>query len=168
MSGGAARRPMDGALRLKVWLATGFGIGYAPVAPGTVGSVPGALLAWSLFLAGGAWASLAGCAIVTAIGFWAAGHAAQRFGATDPRPIVVDEIAGQMLSLVLLRPTLGTLLLGFFLFRLFDVWKPFPVRLLESLPGGSGIMADDLAAGVYANLVLEGTLHWAPGLLGQS
>lgn len=160
-------RPDSGVGRLKVLLATGLGVGNAPVAPGTVGSVPGAILSWGLAVAGGAWASLAGFAMVTVVGFWACGHAARRFGAKDPRPIVVDEIAGQMLSLLFMPLSTRTIVLGFLLFRLFDVWKPFPVRLLESLPGGSGIMADDLAAGIYANLVLQVALRFAPGLLGH-
>ena len=160
--------PRRGVARLKLLLATGFGIGRAPVAPGTVGSVPGALLYWALHLAGGVWAAAAGFAIVTLIGFWAAGEAARSLGGTDPRPVVVDEIAGQMLSLLLVHPSAPSVALGFLLFRLFDVWKPYPARLLESLPGGSGIMADDLAAGVYANLVLQGTLYWFPGLVGQA
>jgi len=161
-------RPPDRVGRLKVLLATGFGIGHAPVAPGTVGSVPGALLSLGLATAGGAWASLAGFAVVTAIGFWVSGHAALRFGARDPRPIVVDEIAGQMLSLLLVPPTTATIVLGFFLFRIFDVWKPYPARRLESLPGAWGIMADDLAAGVYANLALQVALRIAPGFLGHA
>jgi phosphatidylglycerophosphatase A len=164
----ALERSEGGLARLQVLLATVFGIGYAPVAPGTFGSIPGVALAWCLHAAGGSAAVFTGFVVVTLVGFSVAGGAARSLGAKDPGPVVVDETAGQMLTLWLVVPTPGALALGFFLFRLFDVWKPFPARRLESLPGGSGIMADDLAAGVYANLVLHGAVFLAPGLLGRA
>ena len=73
--------------------------------------------------------------------------------------MVVDEIAGQMVSLLFLAPTATTLVVGFVLFRVFDVWKPFPVRRAERLPGASGIMVDDLLAGAYANMLPQ-ALRW--------
>ncbi len=161
------RRP-GGLARARLLAATGLGIGYAPLAPGTLGSIPGLVLAWSLFLLGGSGAVFAGFVVVTGVGFLVAGGAARTLGARDPRPVVVDETAGQMLALLLVPPTARTVVLAFFLFRLFDTWKPFPVRWLESLPGSSGIMADDLAAGIYANLVLHGAVRFVPGLLGLS
>jgi phosphatidylglycerophosphatase A len=145
--------------RARAWIATGFGAGYAPVAPGTFGSIWGIGLVWGLHRAGGHGAVLTGFLLVTLLGFWSAADAERRFGRPDPGCVVVDEIAGQMLSLLVLAPTTPTLVAGFLLFRLLDIVKPFPAGRLESLPGSSGIMADDLLAGIYANLVLRG-LHW--------
>ena len=141
-------------------MATGLGLGYFPVAPGTVGSLAALPLVWALFRVGGSPLVLAGLVLVTAAGLAWAGVAARGFGKPDPGAIVVDEIAGQMLSLLFLVPTAGALGVGFLLFRLFDIWKPWPCRRLESLPGGSGIMADDLMAGIYANIA-QWALRWA-------
>ena len=148
----------------RVWIATGLGIGRVPLAPGTFGSLWGIALVWGLARIGGHGAVLAGLAAVTLLGFWAAADPRKRFGSKDPSCVVVDEIAGQMLSLLYLAPSATGLLVGFVLFRLFDVLKPFPVRQLESLPGSSGIMTDDLAAGIYANLVQQ-ALRWGFPLL---
>ena len=88
------------------------------------------------------------------------------FGEKDPGRVVVDEIAGQMVALLFVRPTALVLLAAFLLFRVLDVLKPWPARRLEDLPGGSGIMADDLMAGLYANLILHGLALWRPDWLG--
>lgn len=132
------------------------------MAPGTFGSVPGLALAWILFRIGGPWAVVGGAAVVTAVGAWAAGHVARSWQVEDPGAVVVDEVAGQMVALFFVAPTPAVLALSFFLFRLFDVWKPWPASRLERLPGGSGIMADDLAAGAMANLVLQGAIWFRP------
>jgi len=145
------------ALRRRI--ATGFGVGHVAVAPGTAGSLVGLALGWLLGRAGGHAALAAGWLVVSAAGLWAAAGAERIFGRRDPQPVVVDEISGQMLSLLLLPLDVGGLSLGFALFRLFDIAKPFPVRRLERLPGGAGIMADDLLAGVYANLAHQ-ALRW--------
>ncbi len=152
--------------RTRLLLATVFGIGRAPVIPGTFGSIPGLLLAWGLFEAGGPWLAAAALVVVTAVGVWAADSAARQLRHPDPPPVVVDEVAGQMLTLLFVQPTIRVLLAGFLLFRLLDVLKPYPARGLERLPGGSGIMADDLAAGIYGNLALQAAVHFAPGLMG--
>jgi phosphatidylglycerophosphatase A len=154
--------------RLATILASGFGFGYGPIAPGTWGSLPGVALAWALGRTDRPWALAAGAVVVTAVGLWAADRAAALWGEEDPGRVVVDEIAGQMVTLAFLPPAPGVLALGFVLFRLFDVWKPWPARRLEDLPGGAGIMADDLAAGAYANLVLRLAVIAFPGLLGLS
>jgi phosphatidylglycerophosphatase A len=148
--------------RLALLLATGFGTGYAPVASGTFGSLPGLALAWALAAAGGEWALLAGALVVAGAGVVAADRAAAIFGEEDPGRVVVDEVAGQMVTLLFVPKTLPLLALGFLLFRALDVWKPWPARRLEDLPGGSGIMADDLAAGIYANLILQAVVLLAP------
>ena len=95
---------------------------------------------------------------------WAASGAAAHWGLRDPGAVVVDEVAGQMVALALLPLSPATMAAGFLLFRLFDIVKPFPARRLESLPGGFGIMADDLAAGLYANGALRLLLALAPEL----
>jgi len=147
-------------------VATGLGAGYAPWIPGTFGSLVGVALAWTLAL-GGAPATVAGFCAVTAAGVWAAGHAERILAKHDPGAVVVDEIAGQILTLAFLPLTPRVLVLGFVLFRILDVWKPFPARRLESLPGGSGIMADDLMVGLYANVLLQGAAYFLPGFLGM-
>jgi phosphatidylglycerophosphatase A len=153
-------------IRFRLAVATCFGLGYAPAAPGTVGSLPGVLLAFVLASAGGWPAALTGAVAVALIGLWAAGGAAARLGEDDPRPVVIDETAGQMVTLLFLPPTPAVLAAGFAIFRILDIAKPPPIRRLESLPGGSGIMADDLVAGVYGNLLLQAAVRAFPGLLG--
>jgi phosphatidylglycerophosphatase A len=159
---------VHGVSRLRVLVATAFGVGLAPLVPGTFGSLPGVVLAWGLGAAVGPWGIAAGLAAVTAAGTWAAEGAIRHFGDKDPRPVVVDEVAGQMLTLLFVPLTWQVLLAGFLLFRVFDILKPFPAGALERLPGGAGIMADDLAAGIYGNLVLQAAIRFVPGLLGTS
>ena len=159
----SATPPAD---RLAMLLATGFGSGYGPIAPGTWGSIPGGLLTFGLDRWAGRWAVAAGAAFFAIAGVWAAGRAETLLGEKDPGPVVVDEIAGQMVTLMFLPSTLPVLVAGFFLFRVLDVLKPWPARRLESLPGGSGIMADDLTVGLYANLMIHGLALWRPEWLG--
>jgi len=150
---------------VRFWIAIGLGLGLAPIAPGTVGSLGGLLLVGLLWPLGGTWAVAAGTVAVVVIGLWSAGAGVARYG-PDPGPVVIDEVAGQMLALLFLAPGPTALAVGFVLFRLFDVWKPWPVRRAEKLPGASGIMADDLLAGIYANLVHH-ALRWGfPGWWG--
>ena len=150
---------------MRFWIAIGLGLGLAPVAPGTVGSLGGLLLVWLLWPLGGSWAVAAGTVAAVAVGLWSSGAGVVRYG-PDPGPVVIDEIAGQMLALLFLAPNPAALAVGFVLFRVFDVWKPWPVRPAEKLPGASGIMADDLLAGIYANLVHH-ALRWGfPGWWG--
>ncbi len=138
-------------------LATGAGSGYFPVASGTFGSLVGLAL-WVPLMGLSPLAYAAALAAVTAVGIWAAGRAEQLFGGHDDGRITIDEVAGMLLSLAWLpaRPEVAGV--GFLLFRLFDIWKPFPARAAERLPGGLGVMADDLVAGAYANLC--GQLVW--------
>jgi phosphatidylglycerophosphatase A len=152
--------------RLRLWIATGLGCGRAPIAPGTVGSLAALPVAVLLWRAGGSIAVLTGTVTVTLLGYASAGVAETHFGRRDPGPVVVDEIAGQLVSLLFLAPSPVALATGFLLFRIFDIWKPPPVRQAEKLPGASGIMTDDLVAGLYANL-LHQALGWAfPGWWG--
>ena len=149
-----------------MFLATGFGLGYGPIAPGTWGSLPGLAFAWGLDRFAGPWAVLGGASFFALAGVWAAGRAEALLGEKDPSRVVVDEIAGQMVALLFLPVTARVLLFAFLLFRALDVWKPWPARRLEDLPGGSGIMADDLMVGLYANLILHGLALWRPVWLG--
>ncbi len=160
--------PRSAADRVALVLATGFGFGYGPIAPGTWGSLPGLALAWLSFRTGGAWAVLAVAAIVSAVGVWAAGRVEGLAGEKDPGLVVIDEIAGQMVTLTFIDPTSRVLAAGFVLFRIFDVWKPWPARRLEDLPGGSGIMADDLMAGLYASLALHAAAWALPSWMGSA
>jgi phosphatidylglycerophosphatase A len=98
---------------------------------------------------------------VADIGVPASGAAEKEFG-EDGGPIVIDEVVGQWITLAGLVPTPFVLILGFLLFRLFDIFKPFPARRLERLGGGVGVMLDDVVAGVYAAIVLRLLLHWLP------
>jgi phosphatidylglycerophosphatase A len=93
-------------------------------------------------------------ALVTLVGLWAASRVERALGRKDPGVIVVDEVAGMMLSVLLLPRTPQVLVAAFLLFRLFDIWKPYPARGSQALPGGLGVMADDLIAGLYALLVV--------------
>ncbi len=186
---------------LSFLLATWFGLGYLPKAPGTWGSLAGLVLIWALALL----TSIAGSPkadfhvadwyfvvrfhvlplfgiFVAALGVIVSSRVAAYSGTKDPQYVVVDEVSGQMLTLVLggiyaTGSSTGTsiytpgwsfyfdvpwkfLLAGFLLFRLFDIWKPFPIRKLEKLPGGWGIMADDWLAGIYAAILLRLALHF--------
>ena len=140
--------------RAGLAIATALGAGYLPRAPGTFGSAVGLLL-W-LALPKLLWIQLLAVVVVAVVGSWSGTVAEQHFKRSDPGEVVVDEVAGMMVTLVL-NPLAGPLwmLAAFVLFRAADIVKPFPARSLERLPGGIGIMADDLMAGVYANLVLR-------------
>jgi len=133
-------------------LATWFGCGYSPVGPGTAGALGALIPAWLLSRYAGwpVWVWPIAAILITAPGVWAAGVTAARAGKKDPGLVVIDEVAGQWLTLAGAQVfNWKTALAAFVLFRLFDIWKPPPVRQLERLPGGTGIMADDLMAGVY-------------------
>jgi phosphatidylglycerophosphatase A len=143
--------------RLAMALATWFGCGYFPWGPGTVGSLAAALIAAGLhfFLHADRLSFLALLLALLLPGIWAATRAARLIGRKDPGTVVVDEVLGQWLTL--LGATVlnwKTFLGAFILFRIFDIWKPWPIRHLEKLPDGIGIVADDLAAGLYGALIL--------------
>jgi phosphatidylglycerophosphatase A len=138
-------------------IATWFGLGYVPKAPGTAGSLGAIAIAWLLHeYAGTGPLVFASLGIALAIpGIWAAGFVAKEIGRKDPHIVVVDEVVGQWITLAgASHLNWKSWLAAFALFRLFDIWKPPPVRQLESLPGGTGIVADDAMAGLYAALVL--------------
>jgi len=102
-------------------------------------------------------------AVVSVVGVWAAHQAERVLGQKDPAAIVIDEVAGMALAVLAFPLTLPTLAVGFLLFRLFDITKPFPARASQRAPGGLGVMADDLIAGLYAAIVLgllRTMIHW--------
>jgi phosphatidylglycerophosphatase A len=138
-------------------IATWFGCGWAPKGPGTVGSLGAlALVAVAMYL--GPWTGLH-CLVLAALwlvpAIWASSRMVETSGSKDPQFVVVDEVVGQWISLGgAARLNWKSLLAGFVLFRLFDIWKPWPARALEKLPRGYGIVMDDVMAGVYAALVL--------------
>jgi phosphatidylglycerophosphatase A len=138
-------------------ISTWFGCGYVPLGPGTVGSLAALGMAWLLMRYAG-WHTmwLAPLAIAgTGPAIWAAGVTARELQQTDPQQVVVDEVLGQWVALAAAGPVnYRSWIAAFLLFRLFDIWKPPPVSQLEKLPGGTGIVADDLMAGIYAALVL--------------
>jgi len=139
--------------RLSTLSATFLGIGYFPVAPGTLASAVVVLmfryflhrLDWWLFLMLFAGLFFFGARVSSLY--------ARKTDQEDPRTVVIDEVAGQLLTLFLLQPQWSLLALGFFLFRFFDIVKPFPVREVERFPGGWGIMADDVVAALYAGIL---------------
>jgi phosphatidylglycerophosphatase A len=122
------------------------------VAPGTAGSAVAVLILWVVpFSRAGLLLFLVA---VTLVGTWAAHRAERLLGAKDPGVIVIDEIAGMTLAVAPFTPTLAVLAVGFVLFRVFDVTKPFPARASQRVAGGIGIMVDDLIAGLYALIVI--------------
>ncbi|HEV2306789.1 MAG TPA: phosphatidylglycerophosphatase A [Candidatus Acidoferrales bacterium] len=159
----AARKPW-----VSLFFATAGGAGYLPAVPGTWGSLVGVLIYWALCRFSASrldlyWhgvyyvqpfppSAVLVALVVAVVGVAAASRVAKFTGKTDPQIVVIDEVSGQFLTYLLALAPLNWkyLLLGFILFRGFDVWKPFPARQAESLPGGWGIMADDWIAGIYA------------------
>lgn len=138
------------------WLAVGLGLGLLPLAPGTWGSLGAVcitllfyqfvpqflcLFLWCIFL------------LTLTVGIFVSGAAEAGLGERDPSCVVIDEVAGQFLTFLIIPLSIPMIILGFFLFRFFDIAKPFPCRRAESLPGGLGIMMDDVVAGLYAGVL---------------
>ena len=142
-------------------LATWFGSGRLPIAPGTWGSLAALPFGVALSWLGGPWLLAAGAVAVTLIGIWASGRYAEAVGAEDPGSVVIDEVAGQWIALI--PAGLDPWLIGvaFVAFRVFDVAKPWPANWIDQrLTGGLGIMLDDVAAGIYAGLLCFGLSLW--------
>jgi phosphatidylglycerophosphatase A len=135
-------------------LASVFGAGYAPVASGTVGSFVTVVAIWLLPLT--PLRIAIALVVVTLIGIWSGSRVERLLGKKDPGVIVIDEVAGMLLSVILLPRTIPVLVTAFLLFRLFDIWKPFPARESQVLTGGLGVMVDDLIAGFYALVLVMG------------
>ena len=141
--------------RLAVLFATVAYCGYFPIAPGTVGSAAGLGVYFLVWWTQSPILEVGLIAFIFAAGTWAATHAERYFGGIDPGPVVVDEVLGMLVTLAFIPVGWSAALAGFFIFRVFDVIKPYPANRLEKFHGGFGIMADDAMAGIYANLVLR-------------
>jgi phosphatidylglycerophosphatase A len=150
-------------------VATFFGAGRMKPGPGTWGSVATVIL-WALIsfeipVAYRTWATIIAAVFVALIGIPAATLAARAYGAKDPQFVVIDEVAGQLVALIAVPLAWKSFLAGLILFRFFDILKPFPIRRLERLPEGTGIVVDDLGAGLYALAIMHLLMHF--GLLSK-
>jgi phosphatidylglycerophosphatase A len=151
--------------RLAVFVCTFGYVGYFPVAPGTAGSLAGLAVYVGLRAAGVSPAvDLALIALLFVAGSWSGSLAERHFGGTDPGPGVIDEVVGMLVTLWAIPPTWALAIIGFLLFRVLDVVKPWPARQLEELHGGLGMMADDVMAAVYGNLLLRGLVAALPAV----
>ena len=145
--------------KLVELFATFFYVGRFPVAPGTLASFVGALMAIVVSKQLVMYVLLTG--IVTIIGFAVGGQMEKIVKEKDPSCVVIDEVAGIMISLFMLPLTPAVIVTTFFLFRAFDMFKIYPVNKLEKLNGAAGIMTDDLVAGLYTNLIMQVAVRWA-------
>lgn len=137
------------------YLASGFKSGCSPLAPGTVGSVAALFPCWILSLFPLSFSAIFLIAFIT-LAIWIAEIAEKSSGQKDPGFIVIDEIAGMMVTLLGIHFTWKSALAGLVIFRIIDIFKPFPIRYLErTMPGGAGVVLDDVAAGIAANLILR-------------
>lgn len=146
--------------RLSVFFATACYLGLIPGAPGTYASLATAAVLYGLADQLDPSLHLSAFCLITALGVLASAEVARARALTDPQIIVIDEVAGQLVTLVFLPINVTNLILGTLFFRAFDIWKPYPIRKLEHLPNGVGIMADDVLAGIYANLLLQ-LVNWS-------
>jgi len=143
---------MNSAARL---IATIFPIGLAPFAPGTFASAFALPFAWLILRAAGPLALCAAALLAAAIGVWASDVYMRQTGKSDPSECVIDEVAGQWFACAFAPLSLPGFALAFVLFRLFDITKPWPASAAERLPGGLGVVADDVVAGLFAGLIVS-------------
>jgi phosphatidylglycerophosphatase A len=147
---------------LAVCIATVGYVGYFPIAPGTAGSLAALALFAFIRWIGMPAIELGAIVAVFAIGVWAASGTERALGRKDPGIVVIDEVLGMLITLALVPASIGGIVVGFLLFRLFDVVKPYPAAQLEHLHGGLGIMADDAVAGIDSHLALRLCLWLVP------
>lgn len=152
------------ARRALVHIATVGPCGLVPVAPGTVGSVAGVAVFLAVRSTASLWVELGVLVAVTLVGVAAASATESTYSRRDPGIIVIDEVAGMLLTLLAVPVGWLGIAIGFLAFRVFDIAKPFPARQAEALPRGWGVMADDLVAGLYAQAALRLVL-WVGGLV---
>jgi len=139
----------------SVILATWFGAGLSPKAPGTVGSLAAVPFAWAIMEGSGVQGLIMAVVIVFIIGLWATKGYLDLSGDSDPGPVVIDEVAGQWLCLCIVPLQWPWFLAGFVLFRVFDILKPWPIGWMDrTIKGAFGVMIDDIAAGLYAMIIL--------------
>ncbi len=150
--------------RLSLWMSTGLGIGYMPFAPGTFGTLWGVLLFY--VTRNLPWPMTAGGTVVLILFavFWAQ-QTEDLLGSHDSSIIVIDEVVGYLVAVIAIPFSLKTMILAFLLFRLFDITKPYPIRAIDQgWGGGWGVVMDDVAAGIFANLSLR-LIMWIWGIL---
>lgn len=151
--------------RVGLFIATCGYLGHVPVAPGTFGSAAGLVVFYAVRSTGSTVIELSVIILLFAIGIWAGTVAERHYGGVDPAPIVLDEVVGMLITLALLPVSAAGAIVGFFVFRVLDVVKPWPSGRFERLPGGLGVMADDGMAALYGNLAMRGLIAVTPGWL---
>ena len=147
---------------LAVFVCTFGYVGFFPIAPGTAGSAAGLIVYVMFRWLGIPHFELPLIVVLFALGVFYGAASEQALGGVDPGPVVIDEVMGMLITLFLIPANWMGMIAGFVLFRLFDILKPYPARTLERLPGGLGMMSDDLMAAVYANLTLHAAYYLAP------
>jgi phosphatidylglycerophosphatase A len=151
--------------RVGLFIATCGYLGYVPVAPGTFGSAAGLAAFFLIRSTGSLTVEVAAIALLFAIGIWSGTIAEHYFGGVDPAPVVMDEVVGMLITLAFLPVSVTGAIVGFLVFRVLDVLKPWPSARFERLPGGLGVMADDGMAAIYGNVVMHGLMWVTPGWL---
>ena len=141
--------------RLGVFIATCGYVGFAPVAPGTFGSAAGLVVFYLVRSSASSVVEAAAIVLLFLVGVWSGTEAEHHFGGVDPAPVVMDEVVGMLITLAFIPVNWVGALAGFFVFRILDVFKPWPAAQFESLPGGLGVMADDGMAAIYGNLIMQ-------------
>ena len=149
--------------RIAYFIATAGFVGRFPVAPGTAGSVAGVAVYALLRFAGGWRLEAAALLVVFVLGIWSASVAERVLGSKDPGPVVIDEVLGILITFAFLDVNIAGAVIGFLLFRVFDVIKPYPASRLEILPGGLGVMMDDAMAALYSHAALRLLVLALPG-----
>ncbi len=142
--------------RLITFLTSFFYLGYAPFASGTIGTIGALPLYYFMFKDLTNVQYILGVIVLTALCIYLSSRAVHIYNNNDPKEVVLDEVVGYLVAMAFIEPTAANIIIGFILFRLFDITKIFPVNRFESLKGGYGIVMDDVAAGIYANLILIG------------
>ena len=148
--------------RIGLFIATCGYIGYAPIAPGTFGSAAGLVVFYGLRQFGSTAVELGAIVVLFALGIWSGTEAEHHFGGVDPGPVVLDEVVGMLVTLALLPVNVFGAIVGFLVFRVLDVVKPWPSAQFERLPGGLGVMADDGMAALYGNAIMRALIWLAP------
>jgi phosphatidylglycerophosphatase A len=151
--------------RVGLFIATCGYLGYVPVAPGTFGSAAGLAVFFLIRSTGSVTLELAAILVLFAIGIWSGTIAEHHFGGVDPAPVIMDEVVGMLITLAFLPVSVTGAIVGFLVFRVLDVFKPWPSARFERLPGGLGVMADDGMAAIYGNAMMHGLIWVTPGWL---
>jgi phosphatidylglycerophosphatase A len=148
--------------RLAIFICSFGYLGYIPFAPGTIGSAAGLVVLWLLRQTTAAWIEPVAIVVLFVVGAWSGTRAEAYFGTTDPGQGIIDEVMGMLIAVLFIPVHLSGALAGFVLFRVFDVIKPYPASRFERIAGGTGMMADDAMAAVYANIALRILMWIAP------